>query len=224
MFTAMIDCQGSYNCVLPLTSQDVSLVLVRAEFCPAKLTPGFRFVFYLPCAPSTHRDLDTKSRNIIVDSPWRNVWCFANTHGSARIYKRSDCIVISGGENKLLVLWWGPSFFASNEAGADPDARRSISTSEEHSSTIRVAYREIAYERATARPRPSEIPPAATTIMGWPVKGLFASLQRSTTAGMRIENGISPVWPPPSPPCAQIISTPGRRNVYYVSRYKQILA
>ena len=62
--------------------------------------------------------------------------------------------------------------------------------------------------RVAASPRPSAIPPAATTTMGSPVSGLFALLQRSTTAGMRMENGVSPVWPPPSPPCAQIISTP----------------
>ena len=67
-----------------------------------------------------------------------------------------------------------------------------------------------AYEREAARPLPSAMPPAATTITGCPVKGLFAFLHKSTQAGMRMENGVSPVCPPPSPPCAQMISTPGK--------------
>lgn len=55
-------------------------------------------------------------------------------------------------------------------------------------------------ERAAARPRPSAMPPAATTMTGSPVRGPLAPLQRSTTTGMRMENAVSPVWPPPSPP------------------------
>lgn len=71
-----------------------------------------------------------------------------------------------------------------------------------------ISQSEVTYERAAARPRPSAIPPAATTRMGSPVSGLLAVLQRSTTAGIKIEKAVSPVWPPPSPPCAQIMSTP----------------
>ncbi len=70
------------------------------------------------------------------------------------------------------------------------------------------------YDSAAASPRPSAIPPAATTKTGWPVRGLLAPLQRSTTAGMRIEKGVSPVWPPPSPPCAHMMSTPERRGQF----------
>ena len=63
---------------------------------------------------------------------------------------------------------------------------------------------------AIASPRPSKMPPAPTMWIGPPCKGLRASisLTRSQTFGMRTEVGISPVWPPPSPPCAQMMSTP----------------
>lgn len=37
-------------------------------------------------------------------------------------------------------------------------------------------------------------------LTGWPVRGDFLPLQRSTQAGMRTENVVLPVWPPPSPP------------------------
>ncbi|KAG5716229.1 hypothetical protein E4T56_gene10821 [Termitomyces sp. T112] len=58
------------------------------------------------------------------------------------------------------------------------------------------------------KPRPSAMPPAATTTMGSPVRGLVLPLQASTTAGIRIEKAVSPVCPPPSPPWAQMLSTP----------------
>ena len=61
---------------------------------------------------------------------------------------------------------------------------------------------------AAARPRPSEMPPAATTSTGPPVSGERRPRHRSATAGMRMLVATSPVWPPPSPPCAQITSTP----------------
>lgn len=44
--------------------------------------------------------------------------------------------------------------------------------------------------------------------IGFPVRGDLCPLTISTQAGMRIEVAMSPVCPPPSPPCAQMRSTP----------------
>ena len=65
---------------------------------------------------------------------------------------------------------------------------------------------------AAARELPRYIAPAATTITSWPVNGDFFPLHKSTTWGISIEVGTSPVWPPLSPPCAQIMSTPDARH------------
>mmetsp|Transcript_91318 Transcript_91318/g.221741 ORF Transcript_91318/g.221741 Transcript_91318/m.221741 type:complete len:228 (-) Transcript_91318:381-1064(-) len=54
-----------------------------------------------------------------------------------------------------------------------------------------------------ARPRPSKTPPAATTRMGPPVSLEVLPRQRSTTFGIKMDVATSPVWPPPSPPCAR---------------------
>lgn len=59
-----------------------------------------------------------------------------------------------------------------------------------------------------ARPRPSKMPPAATSCTGLLVRGERYWRQTSAQAGMRTLVGISPVWPPASPPCAQIRSAP----------------
>lgn len=48
-------------------------------------------------------------------------------------------------------------------------------------------------------------------LTGLPVRGDFLSLQISTHAGIKIEVAVDPVWPPPSPPWAQIMSTPWSR-------------
>mmetsp|Transcript_117789 Transcript_117789/g.337785 ORF Transcript_117789/g.337785 Transcript_117789/m.337785 type:complete len:247 (+) Transcript_117789:212-952(+) len=59
-----------------------------------------------------------------------------------------------------------------------------------------------------ARPRPSEMPPAATTSTCLPKSGDIFPLTMSTTAGTRIAVLTSPVCPPPSPPWAHKMSQP----------------
>src|SRR6516162_315952 len=49
--------------------------------------------------------------------------------------------------------------------------------------------------RLLAKLRPLHIPPAATTMAWPPVKGDLYFLATSTTAGMRMEFGMSPVCP-----------------------------
>jgi hypothetical protein len=49
------------------------------------------------------------------------------------------------------------------------------------------------HDSAAANPRPSAIPPAATTTTGSPVSGLLACLHKSTVAGIKIEKAVSPV-------------------------------
>mmetsp|Transcript_56061 Transcript_56061/g.125171 ORF Transcript_56061/g.125171 Transcript_56061/m.125171 type:complete len:302 (+) Transcript_56061:410-1315(+) len=66
-------------------------------------------------------------------------------------------------------------------------------------------------ERAIASPLPSEMPPAPTTCIGPPCRGERRPLTMSATAGIRMLVGTSPVCPPPSPPCAQMRSTPASR-------------
>jgi hypothetical protein len=66
--------------------------------------------------------------------------------------------------------------------------------------------------RAAARLWPLKMPPAAMTWTGCPVIGLVLPLTSWTTVGMRMVVGTSPVWPPPSPPWAQMMSTPSSRH------------
>lgn len=54
------------------------------------------------------------------------------------------------------------------------------------------AILEMTNDRDAARPRPSAIPPAATTMTGCPVSGLIAFLHKSTHAG-------------PSLPCSELL-------------------
>lgn len=91
------------------------------------------------------------------------------------------------------------------------------------------------YMKDAATPRPSQMPPAATSCTAWPVKGDLYFRTKSAQAGNRILPqydtskydarskmemipqhrgslthlvGISPVWPPASDPWAQMISAP----------------
>lgn len=66
--------------------------------------------------------------------------------------------------------------------------------------------------RAAASDCPLKRPPAATTWTWSPVMGLVFPLTISTTAGIKTVVGTSPVWPPPSPPWAQIMSAPTSRH------------
>lgn len=61
---------------------------------------------------------------------------------------------------------------------------------------------------AAATLLPSFIPPAATSVTGFPVRGDLYCLHTSAHAGMRTLVAMSPVWPPPSPPCAMMMSAP----------------
>lgn len=140
-------------------------------------------------------------------APFFHVGSLPHAHGPARIDQGADNIVVACANNEFLVPLRCTSFHASDETGAHPDAGSAVSAiaMEERESALSHSDSEDyiaggAYDSAAARPRPSAMPPAATTKMGSPVKGLLWFLQRSTTAGMRMEKAVSPVWPPPSPP------------------------
>lgn len=139
--------------------------------------------------------------------PCRNVRSFPYTHRSTGEDQSANDIIVVGRYNQLLVSGRSTSFLAGDESRSDPDTYCPVPGANNCSleSHRRKGY---TYDSAAARPRPSAIPPAATTMTGSPVSGLLAFLHRSTQAGIRIENGVSPVCPPPSPPCAQMMSTP----------------
>lgn len=139
--------------------------------------------------------------------PFCNIWSLPHIHRTTAVYQGADSVVITSCDNQFLVFRRSACFSTSYKAGANPNAGCTIPWSKNviNEESVRVGS---THESAAASPRPSAIPPAATTMTGSPVKGLLAFLQRSTVVGIRIENGVSPVWPPPSPPCAQMMSTP----------------
>ena len=81
-----------------------------------------------------------------------------------------------------------------------------------HSTNLVPIHTAVApYINAAATPCPLKIPPAAMTCTSFP-SGLFLPRHICTTVGTSTDVGTSPVWPPPSPPCAPIRSAPASRQ------------
>ena len=132
--------------------------------------------------------------------PFFHIGSLSNAHWPTGIDQRPSNIVIPSSKHHFLVLLGCTSFYTCDKSRPDPDPRSTVPkvclSKAEQLSQQRMKL----YASAAAKPRPSAIPPAATTMTGSPVRGLLASLQRSTTLGIRMEKGMSPVCPPPSPP------------------------
>lgn len=143
--------------------------------------------------------------------PFFHIWRLPHAHRPPGVDECARDVVVARAQHEFLVLLRRAGLYARDEACADPDPRGAVSARVSLSVRLAGLMGRGAHDRAAASPRPSAMPPAATTRMGSPVSGLRLSLHRSTTAGMRMEKGVSPVWPPPSPPCAQMMSTPCAR-------------
>lgn len=55
------------------------------------------------------------------DSPRGDVWRLSDTHRPTRVYERSDCVIVSSGEDKFFVCGRCASFFARYKSCTDPD-------------------------------------------------------------------------------------------------------
>ena len=142
-------------------------------------------------------------------SPFGDVRGPPDTHRSPGVYGGTDGVIETSADDHLLVLLGSARLDTSNKASSYPNTCCPITARDLSTIFIRcVCVAREAHDKEAARPRPSATAPAATTITCSPVRGLFLPLTISTVAGMRMENGVSPVCPPPSPPCAQIMSTP----------------
>ena len=123
-----------------------------------------------------------------------------------------DCLVGAGleqrcGPNRRLVLAAPRRLFS---AGTQRWALPSFSSCGALASGVTMKREPIHAPSApnasrAAMPRPLTMPPAPTTRVSVP-------LHKSTACGTRTSVLTVPVWPPPSPPCAQMMSTPAARQ------------